>query len=269
MGRRPSRATCFAAGAALFTVAFATPLVAPNSGALARASGLEARKSVQQATNKQVMAYLTRAQAGLDGSFVTSYRVSAGPGHQSTVYGAQLSGQVTMYRETPPLTWFGPGRVPRSDEVIEVLPHWSRAAGAGMGFYGCTLSAPRGTWSCQGPYKHIAMGGAYQLTAPYPPPELSGGLANAAYTYLDLASVDRRPTERAYFFTEGHQQCIGFGSSGRFVGRACLGPHHLVSYYQLPRSATVGMYLWAKMLSFSARVVRNMFRLPATPAPYR
>ncbi len=267
--RRPSRAHCLGACAVVVAMAVAIPAVATSSVALASASGLEPGNGLQQATDKQVLAYLTRAQARLNGSFVTSYWVSAGPGHLSTVYGAQLWDQVTMYRETPPLAWFGPRPVPRSYEVFEVFPDWSRVAGVGIGFYSCTQGAPRGMWSCQGPYNHVGMGGTFQLTAPYPPPELLRGLANASYTYLNLAFATRRPTERAYFFSEGRQQCIGFGSQRHFVGSACLGAHDLVSNYQLPRSATVGTYLSAKMLSFSSRIAPIMFRLPATPTPVR
>jgi hypothetical protein len=229
-------------------------------------------EALAPATDLQVQAFLTKAQAGLNGTFSASYSARAGTKPVS-VYGAQIPDAVTMYRETPPIAWFGPPgqNAPASYEVFEVFPKGDRAAGVGDGFYTCTLGAIGGHWSCRGPYLHVGMGTTFQLTAPYPPPELARGLSNSAHYYLGLGGAGRRPSEKAYIFSKGPAghawECLGFGSARRLVGSACLGPHELVSYYQLPRAATVGTYIWAKMLSFSLKVQPGAFHLPARPVP--
>ncbi|HYA45490.1 MAG TPA: hypothetical protein VED59_07780 [Acidimicrobiales bacterium] len=246
----------------------------PTSGLL---GGTTASPTVQEAlrpaTDQQVRAFLAEAQARLAGSFTSSYSaVFGGRGKRVTVYGAQLSQTVTMYREMPPMGSFAtPGaKAPVSYEVFEVGPDGRRFAGVGDGSYSCTLGAPGGRWACQGPYKGIGMGTTFELTAPYPPPELARGLSNAAYYYLGLGGMGPRASEKAYFFSEGapgHKvSCLGFGSRQHLVGSACLGPHGLVSYYSLPTTATGDTYVSAKMLSFSPKVPLSVFRLPSPPS---
>lgn len=226
------------------------------------------------ASDRQVQAFVARAYAGLTGSFTTSYVANFGA-RRITVYGAQLSQTVTMYRETPPIAWFArPGKgAPYSYEVFEVLgPNARHVAGVADGFYTCTLRTLGGRWSCQGPYRHFGMGVAFQLTAPYPPPELARGLAGAVYAYLGLpGGVIGGPGEQAYFLLEsarGYRKvCLGFGPQRQFVGSVCLGPHDLVSYYNLPRAVTADTYVSAEMLHFSAHVPEGVFRLPAAPVP--
>jgi hypothetical protein len=232
---------------------------------------------LRPATDAQVRAFLAQAESGLAGTFATSYSVDFGGRAKGgvTVYGAQLSHNVTMYRETPPVaSLIAPGtKAPVSYEVFEVGPGGRRFAGVRGGFYSCTLRARRGRWACQGPYTGLGMGSTFELTAPYPPSELVRGLSNAAYYYLGLGGIGARASENAYLFTRrssGHSwQCLGFGSGQRLDGTACLGWHGLVSYYSLPAAATSDTYKWAAISSVSANVPPSVWRLPARPSRVR
>jgi len=219
-----------------------------------------------QATPAQVSAFVAGAQRALNRRFTATYSVTLPKLHgrsvHSTVVAVHRRTGPYVFRETPS---FGTVGRAASSETFFAAGEGSRRGG-----YTCTRTA--GQWSCMGPYRGIGMGTTWQVWGPYPPQNLFGGLQNAVATYSDAVMTH---THRAPMYIVNRRldrqsvRCLEFGRLHSPVGTVCLNRLGMIALYDVPEKlATSSDYRIARLESYSTKVSRSAFKLPAAPNPY-
>lgn len=224
------------------------------------------------ASPAQIRSVLAEAKRGAAGSFTATYDVTVryGRGIVRTVVVnvAQRSTGLFSYRMKPSLGLSGPGGPPASYSY-EVFYKSGADTQPGAGIYSCRRRTHLDRWVCQGPDTGIGMGTTAQLLGPYPPQALLLGLDNAAVTYTGVPAPPATRPEPA-FLTTRHVagqalRCLQFGATRVPLGSVCLRANGLIATYRLSDSVTSGTWASAILRSYSPRLARNAFELPAKP----
>jgi hypothetical protein len=225
-----------------------------------------------QASQREILAFLAKAQHGTEGAFTATYNVGVQSRHGGvrhiSVTAAQDSPNLFFYRQTPPLDVVRLGS-PAATHSYEVFNGIRGISGAEPALYSCARPLTTSRWSCNGPYTGIGMGETNELLGPYPPQALVRGLDNAAEAFTGLPAPPATQQEPAFLFTRRRStqplRCLGFGSIADPAGSVCLMPSGVVASYDLPQAATSGAYQTATLRAYSPDVPSDAFTLPAKP----